>query len=153
MLIHVQKAQVGAVTCLLPETDDDLESMLRMKAGETYRFDFKLMRNGTFHRKLFAMMKIVLEHMDDGVKERRNVHTIEGMLVDLKILVGHYDIHVTMDGKPVYVPKSIDFASMDDVEFGSFYRRCVDAVYSQYMLNLDRHQLEVLVMRMIGFSR
>jgi hypothetical protein len=58
-----------------------------------------------------------------------------------------------MDGKPVYVPKSIDFASMDDVEFGSFYRRCVDAVYSQYMLNLDRHQLEVLVMRMIGFSR
>jgi hypothetical protein len=152
MLINVQRGRVGVVNCLLPETDEDWEALQRMKIGETYRFDFKMMRNGSFHRKLFAMMKLVLEHMDDKIKTERNVDTIESMLIDLKILVGHYDLHVTLEGNAVYIPKSIDYASMDDVTFGHFYNRCVDAVYGRYMLNLERRQLEALVLRMIGFS-
>lgn len=154
MLISVQKSQIGAVTCLLPETDDDLESIRRLKLGETYRFDFKMMRNGQFHRKLFAMFGIVYEHMDDEIKNKFNItDKNKTMLRTMKFLIGHYELAVTLDGKAMYEPLSIDFASMDDIEFGGFYNRCVDAVYTHFMLNLDRRQLEALVMRMMGFSR
>ncbi len=145
------KASIGGTPCFIPATPLDSEEFAKIKTGPIYTAEYKKTRNWVFHRKFFSMLNFVFDNMDDGIKERRNVNTVAGMLIDLKILIGHYDLWVTAEGTPLYMPKSIDFASMDQFEFEEFYKQCYEAIYSHY-LPIDQRSLEQAVVRLMGYE-
>lgn len=149
--IAAVKMQVRGISMLVGATDEDDEKIAQLSGDETYRFELRKMRNSKFHRRYFALLNAVLENMPDEVKERRNINTIEGMLVDLKLLLGHYELWVSAEGNAVFIPKSISFASMDQHEFKLFYSRTVDMVLQYYLTSSDESTIERMVESVLGF--
>ena len=108
------------------------------------------MRNWKFHKKFFAMLGIAFDNMSDDVRERCNIHTMDGLLIHLKVTLGHYDLMITLDGDPIYQPKSISFAAMDPQEFEKFYQHAIDVVVGKYTAGMEQRRLEQMVMRVLG---
>lgn len=144
-------ANIAGVHCLVPASELDAEEVQKLPLGEVYTTEFKKMRNWRFHRKFFAMLGIAFDNMPDDIKDARNIHTMDGMLIDLKLLLGHYDLFVSLEGVAMYVPKSISFAAMDEDDFQQFYQRTLDIVIGRYTLGMDDRRMEQMVSQVMGF--
>ena len=102
---------------LLPAYDSDKELMSSIKVGEIYKYKFSKPRNIKFLRKFFALIKLVYENQE-------HYRSIEHLRRDLTIESGYYDVRVNkFTGEQIIEPKSISFASMDEIEFGKLYSK------------------------------
>jgi hypothetical protein len=128
---------------LVPATKQDEELLGDVKSGETVRVKVTRPRNPYHHRKMFALLNLVLENSD--------FRSIDHLLTDLKVRVGHYEEYITADGAMVFIPKSISFASMGQAEFNVFYNRVLNTVIENYM-PMDADDLERQVERVLQFS-
>jgi UDP-glucose 6-dehydrogenase len=149
--IAFSRAKLSGVSCFLPATELDRDELEKLSFGEVYTAQFAKMRNYRFHQKFFALLGIAFDNMADDVRERCNINTMEGMLVHLKVALGHYDLMVSLDGTPIYQPKSISFAAMDELEFGKFYQDTINVVISKYTVGMDQRRLEHMVSQVMGF--
>ncbi|HQC63267.1 MAG TPA: DUF1367 family protein [Candidatus Marinimicrobia bacterium] len=118
MEIFLVKTQSGV---LAPFDDADAQRMAKIKTNEVVRAEITKPRNLLFHKKFMALVRLVFEN-----QERYN--SIEDLLVEFKLKVGHYKEHITTDGKIVYVPKSISFSQMDEYEFNEFYNKALNVL-------------------------
>lgn len=66
--------------------------------------------------------------------------TIESMVTEIKLRVGHYEEHMTVKGTLIYVPKSISFDEMDQLEFDEFYSKAVNCCL-KYFVPGDNQEL------------
>lgn len=87
--------------------------------------EVKRPRFGKHHRLLFALLKRTVENTDD-------FPSTDILLTWIKIKTGHVEMVIWEDGKTVYVPKSINFASMDQESFRKFFDRAIDAIVQKY---------------------
>lgn len=149
--IALVKVQFRGMSALVGATDEDVEKINQLSMDETFTTEVRKMRNSKYHRKYFALLQALLDNMPDDVKERRNVNTIEGLLIDLKLLLGHYELRVTQEGNAVFIPKSISFAAMDQLEFQKFYSRTIDIALQYYLIGSDNDAIERMVGAIIGF--
>lgn len=97
----------------------------KLEPGECIESDTRKARNPAHHRKFFALV-------NDAFANQEKHRTLEDLLVELKLRCGWYQEHVTSDGKLVYVPKSIAFAQMDQLEFEKFYNEAVTALAQMF---------------------
>ena len=118
MEIFLVKTQSGV---LAPFDDAAAQRMAKIKTNEVVRAEITKPRNLLFHKKFMALVRLVFEN-----QERYN--SIEDLLVEFKLKVGHYKEHITTDGKIVYVPKSISFSQMDEYEFNEFYNKALNVL-------------------------
>lgn len=93
----------------------------RLGEGEILECDTRKARHPEHHRKFFALLQQAFANQD----KYRN---LTDLLVALKLKVGHYDEHVTADGRLVFVPRSISFARMEQDEFSKFYNAAIVAL-------------------------
>lgn len=104
--------------------------------GEVVKVEVTKPRELWRHRRFFALIQSLwaLEKMQD------NFESVEGLRMWLTVQAGHYR-SMYLEGVEVRIPKSINFADMDDTEFRAFYDRAVNAVLQKY---LPRYQPENL---------
>ncbi len=123
MKILVEKTLNGLVPVMRSEQDKLQES--KLKLGETYEVEIKKKRNIKFHKKLFALLNLAYNNQEqfNNFEEFRSYVTMRA---------GFYKRIVTEKGE-FFLPKSISFSSMDEVEFNHFY----DQVFSFILLFLD----------------
>lgn len=116
----------------------------RLIIGEAYEFEFKIPRNIKFHRKFFAFLTAV--HSIEQIEQ--SFSSIEHLRKALTIDVGHYEIIAGMDGAWYKIPKSINFASMDDAIFDQFYAKVMRIILDRLpeYVEGDIHALENEVM-------
>ena len=111
-------------------TEQDVKALEGIKANEVFKAAITKTRNGGHHRKMFALLNMVFENQD-------RYEIFEDFLTEIKLRAGHYKEHVTMKGKVLYIPKSINFASMDQLEFNQFYEKvtevCLKHFYDEKM--------------------
>lgn len=134
--LHLIRTQSGA---FVPASNDDYELARRFKVGSMARVDLKLVRNSSFHRKFFALVKIAFDMWTDTLPEQ----TWRGMPVqpnidhfrrDLIIAAGFHDVvwstKKDRDGNQEFrvVPKSIAFSSMPQDEFERLYSAVIDVI-------------------------
>lgn len=119
-------------------TDEYAEETLRsIGQGEIVAVTIVRPRNVQFHRKFFAMLQIILAN--------QSYYKSMGDLLDIcKLSIGHYRTVMTQQGL-VKLPKSISFASMDDVEFADFYRKACDWICSEVIPGLRQQDLDAEV--------
>lgn len=132
--------------CLVKQLDNsfrlayesDYEIAKKLKAGEQYFFDVKKSRNIKFHRKFFALMKLVFDNQEAYTN-------IEHLRNDLTIAAGYYTEGLNLKGESIKRANSISFASMDELEFNKFY----EAVMNQVMhyLNITEEQVKQYIMQ------
>jgi hypothetical protein len=113
----------------VPYGDDDYEEKQKLKLGETYSVEIKVVRNLYFHRKYFALVSYAWEFLTEA--EVETFKTKENFRKYIEISAGHCEViyHPRLQ-ELVEVPKSISFGKMDNTAFDGLYRRVKDVVFS-----------------------
>ena len=114
---------------LVPLGDDDYEEKRKLKLGETYSVEVKVVRNVDFHRKYFALIAYAWEFLNEQETER--FKNKENFRKYIEISAGHCDVifHPRLQ-EFVEIPKSIAFAKMDNTAFSDLYGRVKDVIFS-----------------------
>lgn len=99
----------------------DQDYLARMKPGESLECDTRKARHPEHHKKFFALF-------DQAFEAQNKYPNRKELMIALKLKAGWFDEHVTRDGQLVYVPKSLSWASMDQLEFERFYREAMIAL-------------------------
>ncbi len=110
----------------IPSLDEDFEKAKTIRYGQIVRVKLTKPRNSLFHRKFMALMQFLFQNQE-------RYKTLKDLIVEIKLKTGHYQEHVTLKGKIVYVPKSISFAKMDEHEFRIFYSKTIDVCISSFL--------------------
>jgi hypothetical protein len=109
-----------------PAHDSDLELAKQLKIGDVYKFTFTKPRNYEFHKKFFALIKLVFDNQD-------HYTNIEDLRHDLTVEAGYKVEKVNrFTGEVRYKAESINFASMDEVRFSTLYQKMLDTVIRVY---------------------
>lgn len=136
---------VRKLQALHPTDDAGRDAIRGIGQGEIVSVDVKRPRNLMFHRKFFAMLKIILENQP-------YYRSMDDLLDVCKLAIGHYRTIETKFGQ-VKIPSSISFAAMDDAAFQEFYNRAVVWVCEEVVPGLKRGDLDGAVeAELIGFG-
>lgn len=121
---------------LVPLYGSDFEEKKKLKLGETYKVKVTKPRNSKFHRKFFALLNMAFQNQDhyDNFEKFRFVMTMKAGLFEV----------IETDKGQVFMPKSISFASMDDVEFEKLYKSMVNEVINLLKIDEDTINNEII---------
>lgn len=129
---------------LRPVSEQDADRLKRFKVGEPFKTDAKKPRNGRHHRLGFSMLQWVYDN-----QERYDV--FEDFLVEMKLRTGHYQEHITVKGVVIYVPKSLAFENMDEVEWGEWRSKAVNTILKYFMPGMTHPEFESAMNRMLSY--
>lgn len=129
MKIFVIKTLSG----LLPATSTDQDKLndAKLKLNEMYEVEIRKPRNIQFHKKLFSLLNLCFDNQEyfDNLDELRAYLTMKA----------GFNKKITTPNGEFYLPKSISFASMDEIEFESYYNAIVQQVI--YLLDCTNEDL------------
>lgn len=136
MKIYCRVTDMG----LVPMYDSDYDEKKKLRVGENVLCDISKPRNYEFHKKFFALIRLVFDNLPEHIADTFNIYSEEDMLDALKVDLGLYNI-VYVGGKQLVKVGSISFAKMDNTEFERFYNRSIDIVLNKYMNGTERFDL------------
>jgi len=112
MKIQVVKSINGT---LKPAYDSDYESFKKIPLNEIIEIEYKKQRNIKFHRKLFSLLNLAYSNQNlfDNLDDMRYCLMLECNLSEIKVN--------RLTGETFKVPKSLQFAKMDEIEFNEVY--------------------------------
>jgi len=113
-------AQIVKPLKLVPIFNSDLEEIVKLKQNTDYKFEVVHPRNYEFHKKFFALINLGFENQDK-YKDFTEYRTIKTMQA------GFFRMIITEKGK-VFIPESISFASMDEIEFEEVYKKVLEVI-------------------------
>ena len=109
------------ISSLIPIDDEGKEALDSIGQGEMVKVKITKSRNLRHHKKFFSMLHLVLDNQE-------KYPTLRHLLTAVKIEAGWYeDAPIEVSGKLVYLPSSISFAKMDQLEFDMFYNDAIAA--------------------------
>lgn len=115
---HYVKSAVGFV----PRSEAAREFHAKTKLGQTVILKGRRPRNPAHHRKLFALLGLLVDNTD-------HFANVDDALIALKAALGH-GRWVKIEGttRELFYPDSIAFDAMAQDEFADFYEAAVAAV-------------------------
>ena len=106
---------------LHPLYNSDDEQLKKIRLHTDYKFIVTKPRNIKFHGKYFSMINMVFENQEQ-------YNNIDDLRYELTKAAGYYYMVPDLNGVDQKKAKSISFASMDDIEFGDYYKAIWDVV-------------------------
>ena len=144
---------------LVAEDRVAIDLIERIKEGQQVRAVVTVPRNLKHHRLFFAMLRLVL----DAQMEPHTFANENELLETIKIAVGHIEpfyrsvatrnaVTGVLEWTLVKEWKgaSIDFASMDQVEFRTFFDRAVAVILERILPGCKGKELETEIFHMLG---
>jgi hypothetical protein len=126
---------------LIPLYGDDYEEKRKLKLGEVYTAEIKLMRNLDFHRKYFKLISLAWEYLNE--KQQAFIKTKENFRKYLEVSAGHCEPFYSKTLNDwVDAPKSISFEKMDNAEFSDLYDRVKDVLFLTFLKNISQEDFE-----------
>lgn len=117
----------------------------RFAEGEVITAEIKKQRNIKHHRKFMALCQVVAEY-------HPVFDNTDKAMVAIKVVAGHCEWQPNpLTGELMPVPKSISFASMDQLAFDQFYQNAVQGVLSHVLPQLDERSIEAAVEEVVRF--
>jgi hypothetical protein len=106
--------------------NSDLENLKKLKEGVIYEVNIKKPRNLMFHRKFFALINLVFENQEvfDNAEDLRYY---------LIMKAGFYKKVKTPTGE-MFIPKSLKFDKMDNVEFEEVYNGVIKVIEKELLI-------------------
>lgn len=125
MRIRLLNTPLGLKPCY----DEDFDEKKKLKIGEIYEADIKLVRNPRFHRLFFALINTGYAYLPERAQSGV-FKTVEGFRKSVIIAAGFTNVYWNIRERCfVEEAKSISFANMDDAEFRDLYGRCKDVIW------------------------
>ena len=104
--------------CLVPADFNAEEWLNEIPEGKEVLIDWRKPRHPEHHRFFFAILKAACEQLD-------TYPDVESLLDCLKIGCNHVRPVMKANGDMIFLPKSINFASMGESEFVRFKNRAL----------------------------
>jgi len=105
--------------------DSDYDYIKKLKVGEIYFFEVKRERNIKFHRKFFALIRMVYQNQEHYDFE-------EELRKDLLISAGIYTTRISIWGEETKHAKSISFADMSQDDFDEMYEAVLNEIVKHF---------------------
>lgn len=124
----------------MPESDSDYDAKAKLKIGETYTAEIKLVRNPEFHRLYFQMLRTAWEFLPGTIRDAKFHGNQEAFRKCLEITAGYYEEFYCPGKGWVQGPKSIAFEKLDETGFRELYngvRMVLDALLTRYISQED----------------
>lgn len=132
---------------LIPSDEAGNEALRAIKQGVFVEIEVKHKRNINHHRLYWALIGKVWENIDH--ERYPTTDTLHGAI---KISVGlRTEIHLPGD-RLAYMPGSIAFHKMDQVEFAAFFTRVCDAVAKYFLPGVTSDELKAELYQMTGLA-
>lgn len=107
------------------------EFVRELPEGKEIMITVRRPRSPDHHRWFFAMLRKVVENSERWTSE-------DDLLTELKLSVGHCDQSMNLlTGEVHLVPRSINFASMDQLAFKRFTKRCAFVLASALGIDVE----------------
>lgn len=125
----------------VPADDVAEEALERVKYGDLVLCDIIRPRNLKHHQKYWVMIGLVWDSCD-----QKEYPTRESLHIAIKVLAGERDPIYLPNDLIAYLPRSINFNTMDQDQFSDYYKRALDVVQFQIIPGLDIDELESEIM-------
>lgn len=125
-------ALIRTLSGFKPAYDSDIELSKKIKLNEIYTYEFKKERNYNFHKKFFALVKLVFDNQEQYTN-------FEHLRKDLIIESGNYDLRYDLLGVEIREAKSISFAQMDEIQFSELYSSVIDVIVKYF--HFDKEEI------------
>ena len=135
MELYLVKTNEGS---FIPAYNSDHELAQKIKPGEIVQGKITRPRNVEFHRKFYALLNL-------GFSNQEQIEDFESFRAWVTMKAGFHKRVVTDSGE-FYLPKSISFAKMDEIEFADLYSKVLDVLLK--LLDTTKEDLE---MELINF--
>jgi hypothetical protein len=113
---------------LYPATDEDAEMLMKIKRGQVYSCEVKLIRNYQFLKKYFALFNLTWEYLNE--QEQENFKSIENLRKQIEIAAGHCEIVWSIKRNEfIEQAKSVSFSSVDEAEFSKIYESVKEVIF------------------------
>lgn len=120
---------------LYPATDDDADTLKKMKRAEVYHCEIKAARNYNFHKKYFALINTAWEYLNEG--QAAYFKTQQNFRKSLEMAAGYYDtIPDLKRGGVIEQAQSIAFDKMDELTFAALYDGVKNVLFSVVLKNI-----------------
>ena len=121
---------------MIAPADPEAEAWINgVGIGEMFFVEPARPRNPKHHRLAFALFQFVLDSTD-------RFANVEQLLLWLKIQTGHYQEHIEADGRLVFVPKSISFASMTEDAFRDWHAKAMEVIRRELLPEMSEADME-----------
>jgi hypothetical protein len=130
---------------LRPVDDAGAEALTKLKNGATLSVEVKQPRNGKHHRLYWALVGVVFQNQE-------RYPDVETLHSALKIAAGIRTEIELPTGVKGYIPGSIAFHKMDQLDFSAFYDRVCDLIAKHFLPGVTSAELKAEVEQMIGAS-
>jgi len=109
---------------LIPYYNSDIEAFKKLHNNVVYMAEVKKPRHLEHHKKLFAIANCTLVNLPE-TSPLKNLIDAYGLIKAIQKEVGLVEWEYKLNGNAEQKAKSIDFASMDQIEFTEFYDKAI----------------------------
>jgi hypothetical protein len=107
----------------MPAYASDYENAKRHKVGALVEGEFREPRHPIYHKKFFALLNL-------GFSNQEKYSIFDHYRAVFTMKAGYYEEIRTEKGV-IYLPKSISFANMDQIEFEKLYQAMIDVLLKE----------------------
>lgn len=141
MKLHLIKTNEGFKCC----TDQDQEVRRKLKLGQVYEVTIKVTRNYEFHKKYFSLINLTWEYQNENIQQLYN-NNIEAFRKTIEIAAGHFDpIWNIKANEWQQAPKSISFATIDNLEFQTLYDNVKNVIFQLYLNGISEEEFNKIL--------
>jgi hypothetical protein len=99
-----------------------MEFYEKVKDGATFTADVKIVRCPLFHRKFWALLRVVLHNLPEAL----GFKTVDSLKEELLFRAGYFKKYTTTKGEEIYKVESISYEHLDQLQFQELYNRVFD---------------------------
>ena len=126
--------------------DEDGQTCLKkIKQGKLFKVTITQSRNLKFHRKFFKLLHVAFENQE-------KYDDFEAFRYEVTLRSGYWREHIHVTGSISYIPKSISFSSMDELQFSELYQKAITVIIKHFMPETTPEALERAVDEVLGFA-
>jgi hypothetical protein len=140
---------------IVPIDAANAELFEKLKPNGQYKAVFSQERNSAFHRKAFALLKVVFDAWQTPTIEHKGQpvqRDMERLREDMTILAGFYTVTFKYDGTTVLKAKSWSFSAMNQDDFENLYSRLIDVALGKILTGYTREDIDEQVERILRFA-
>lgn len=141
---------------LMPATQADQERMQSLKVGKELGCTLTQLRNGRFHRKVFALLGLMFDQMPKVTAVNKDGTVVEQSFDRFRkeavILAGHYHTDVTGNGDIRLEAQSISYKDCSQELIERIYSDLIDLALRKLQGYEGKEQLDEVVNKVLGFA-
>jgi hypothetical protein len=124
---------------LVPADEAAKQAVKRWKIGETLKCSVRKPRCYTNHKRYFALLNLTFENQDKYT-------SFEHFRKAVQIAAGHVDELITLDGEILFMPKSIAYDTLDEMEFSKVFGETM-MVCAKILGDMDLNELQAEILQ------